>query len=204
MLFETVAFPRRLALAQSRPEPRVAPPPSDTSSERFRALLAAHFDFAWRTLRRLGVAPADVDDAAQEVSVVLARRLADVQPGRERAFIFATCVRVTATRRRSERRRLELAVAELEHVESAELSPDELTGLARARPLLQRILEEMSDEFRSVFVLAELEELSVPEIADLLDIPIGTVSSRLRTARERFRASIARLARREDFKGRLR
>jgi RNA polymerase sigma-70 factor (ECF subfamily) len=55
-----------------------------------------------------------------------------------------------------------------------------------------------------VFMLAELEELSAPEIADLLDIPVGTVSSRLRAAREAFRGAVRRLAQQEVFKGRRR
>ena len=84
------------------------------------------------------------------------------------------------------------------------LGPEELAELSNARALLQDILDEMSLEFRSVFVLAELEELSAPQIADLLEIPVGTVSSRLRSARESFRGAVRRLSQQEAFKGRRR
>lgn len=171
---------------------------------RFRALVSAHFDFVWRSLRRLGVASADVDDAAQEVFLVLARRLDDLDDSRERAFLFATSLRVAATRRRSVRRRPEHALDELEELPETGLSPEELSELYRARGLLDQILESMSLELRSVFVLAELEELSAPEIAGVLEIPLGTVSSRLRSARESWKSAVKRLAQQESFKGRRR
>jgi RNA polymerase sigma-70 factor (ECF subfamily) len=163
-----------------------------------------HFDFVWRSLRRLGVARADADDAAQEVFLVLTRRLNDLEQDRERAFLFATSLRVASTRRRSARRKPEATLDEFEELPAMGLDPEELAELSNARALLQDILNEMDLEFRSVFVLAELEELSAPEIADLLDIPLGTVSSRLRAARETFRGAVRRLAQQEVFKGRRR
>ena len=84
------------------------------------------------------------------------------------------------------------------------LDPEELAELSRARPLLQEILDGMNDELRAVFILAEVEELSVREIAELLDVPQGTVSSRLRSAREKFHAGIKRLQARAAFAWRKR
>lgn len=176
----------------------------EPQKERFRALVSSHFDFVWRSLRRLGVARADADDAAQEVFLVLARRLEDLESSRERAFLFATSLRVASTRRRSARRKPEQALDEFDELPETGLSPEELSELSRARVLLDEILDGMSLELRSVFVLAELEELSAPEIAGLLEIPVGTVSSRLRTARESFQSAVKRLAQQESFKGRRR
>ncbi|MFZ5893952.1 MAG: RNA polymerase sigma factor [Myxococcota bacterium] len=176
--------------------------PSAETSEHFRELVTQHFDFTWRSLRRLGVPEADVDDAAQEAFVVLARRLADVEPTRERAFLFATCVRIASVRKRSQRRRREHNEFEFEEIPHPAPSPEDLSGLSRARRLLQNILDHMSEDLRSVFILAELEELTAPEISALLDIPIGTVGSRLRAARDRFKTSVERLAIHDQFKGR--
>lgn len=188
---------------------RIVPPVDRTrreepQRERFQALLKAHFDFVWRSLRRLGVAPADADDAAQEVFLVLARRLDDLVEDRVRAFLFATSLRVASTRRRSARRKPEHALDEFDELPESGLSPEELSELSRARVLLDEILDGMNLELRSVFVLAELEEMSAPEIASLLGIPVGTVSSRLRTARDSFQNAVRRLAQQESFKGRRR
>lgn len=196
---QTVALRAGAGVSEIGALPRTDSP--SAKSQRFRELVAAHFDFTWRSLRRLGVHEADVDDAAQEAFVVLARRLADVEAGHERAFLFASCVRIASVRRRSQRRRGEFVPSELEELAHTDPSPEDLSGLSRARRLLQHILDQMSDELRSVFILAELEELSAPEIARLLSIPVGTVSSRLRAARERFKSSVERLSVHDDFKG---
>jgi RNA polymerase sigma-70 factor (ECF subfamily) len=169
-------------------------------ARRLKAMLAEHFDFVWRSLRRMGVPAADVDDAAQNVFLVAARRLDQIMSDRDRAFLFATAVRVASTFRRAVRRHPEEPSLELEQVQSSALSPEDLSELSRARPLLQGILEEMSLEQRSVFILCELEELESQEVADLLDVPLGTVYSRLRGAREIFQSAARRLSARDSFR----
>jgi RNA polymerase sigma-70 factor (ECF subfamily) len=171
---------------------------------RFRELVQRHFDFVWRSARRLGVPAADVDDAAQEVFLVAARKLDDVSEQHERAFLFGTAVRIASTRRRSARRRPEELDAGADERPAVELDPEELAELKRARPLLQEILDDMSVELRAVFILAEIEELPVREIAEALGLPQGTVSSRLRTAREKFHAAVKRLQARAAFAWRQR
>jgi RNA polymerase sigma-70 factor (ECF subfamily) len=166
---------------------------------RFRELVGRHFEFVWRSLRRLGVPPADVDDAAQEVFVVAARRLDDFAAERERAFLFGTSARVAAGRRRSARRHPEELAAALDERPAVELDPEELAVLSQARPLLQELLDGMPDELRTAFVLSEIEELPLREIASLLEVPQGTVSSRLRAAREKFREGVRRLRARDAF-----
>jgi RNA polymerase sigma-70 factor (ECF subfamily) len=171
---------------------------------RFRELVEHHFEFVWRSVRRLGVPVADADDAAQEVFLVAARHLDRFPPERERAFLFGTALRVASTRRRSARRRPEELDAASDERAGVELDPEERAELAQARPLLQEILDGMSEELRAVFILAEIEELAVREIADMLGLPQGTVSSRLRSAREKFHAGVKRLQTRAAFAWRKR
>ena len=181
-----------------------ASPKIRAAEERFRALVEGESEFVWRSLRRLGVLPSDLDDALQEVFVVAARRLRDIQGGRERSFLFGISVRVASTRRRTARRHPEDGEGGLAEKPSDDLDPEQLSELRQARPLLQEILDSMSDDCRAVFILAELEELSTLDIADALRIPHGTASSRLRSARETFQAAVRRLAAREAFPRRAR
>ena len=178
--------------------------PRRTAEDRFRALVEVEAGFVWRSLRRLGVRPADLDDSVQEVFMVAARRLGDIESGRERAFLFGISARVASTRRRTVRRRPEDGEAGLAEKPSDDLDPEALSELRQARPVLQEILDSMNDDCRAVFVLAELEELSTREIAELLAIPQGTASSRLRSARETFHAAVRRLAAQNAFPRRLR
>jgi len=166
---------------------------------RVRTLLERHYGFVWRSLRRLGVREADADDATQEVFVVAARRLDDVLEDRERAFLFGTAVRVCSTRRRLARRHPEdPSGAGDEHAVTAP-NPEELAELREAKLELDKLLEGMGADLSSVFVLAELEELSVREIATLHGIPEGTVSSRLRTARAKVQKAVERRKARDRF-----
>lgn len=170
-------------------------------------MMTAHFDFVWRSLRRLGLDPADADDGAQEVFLVASRKLSAIVPESEKRFLFATALRVASTRRRGQKRRREEPRSWLSEDapeperERSEPGPERLAELAHARRDLSLILDAMKDEPRAVFVLYELEELTVPEIASLLELPLGTVSSRLRAAREEFEASLRRLRAREQFPG---
>lgn len=152
-----------------------------------RSLVDAHFDFVWRSLRRLGVDDAGLDDAVQKVWIVVSRKAEPVRPESARSFLFSIAWRVASDVRRELRRRRQ--VADDDAIESAADEgdlPDARVDLLRARRVLDRILDEMDDDLRTVFVLFELEELGSPEIAAMLKIPVGTVASRLRRAREVF------------------
>src|SRR5687768_17145524 len=74
---------------------------------RMRGMVEQHFDFIWRTLRRLGVGEADADDATQEVFLVASRKLEEVAVTKERSFLFGTALRVASTHRRTSSRRRE-------------------------------------------------------------------------------------------------
>ena len=196
--------PVRLAFFGSRSQSRAG---ESAAEIRIRALMTAHFDFVWRSLRRLGLSAADADDGAQEVFVVASRKLSLIVPESEKRFLFATALRVASTRRRSLKRRREEPRSWLNEEEPmsererSEPGPERLTELAHARRDLHEILGTMKLEQRAVFILYELEEMTVPEIAGLLEVPVGTVSSRLRVAREEFDLSLRRLRARAQFPG---
>jgi RNA polymerase sigma-70 factor, ECF subfamily len=161
---------------------------------RVTRMVQAHHDFIWRLLRRLGVASADTDDAAQRVFMIAARRVSDIAVGSERSFLFGTALRVAPEMIRAARRQ---AVPALDDDDLAERrdsapGPEELVAQSRARAVLDELLLAMPLELRTVLVLFELEQLTKNEVAELLDLPVGTAVSRLRRAREEFRAQLKR------------
>jgi len=163
------------------------------SRDRLARLLADHHAFVWRSLRRLGIADCDVEDASQQVFLVAYRRLADIVPESERSFLFQTALRVAADWRRARKRRCEDAGMELPDVADLAASPEERIDRQRQRASLDRVLEGMPMELRAVFVLFELEEMTMMEIATISAIPLGTVASRLRRARQAFRDAVKKL-----------
>ena len=192
----------RAGTAMSADDPSAPPfggaarPEQVLTRDRLAKLFEAHFALVWRSLRRLGVHPAAVDDAAQEVFVVASRRLAAIEPGKEKAFLLGTALRVASTARRATARRRASGDEFVEPVDSASPAQDELLDRKRARALLDEIIEELPDDTRPVFVLFELEGMTMAEIASCLELPAGTVASKLRRAREAFAASVARRERR--------
>ena len=160
---------------------------------RLRAMLDAHFEFIWRSLRRLGLSDDRADDAAQQVFVVAARRLGSIMLGSEKSFLLRTAMRVASDVRRSASYRREVVHADPAAGLEGGMRPDDLLDQWRARALLDRVLHAMDLDLRSVFVLFEIEEMTTAEIAVLLEIPYGTVASRLRRAREQFQTKLARL-----------
>ena len=154
---------------------------------RVRKLVLDHNAFVWRSVVRLGVPRADAEDALQQVFMVAARRINDIQHGAERSFLYGVCLRVASRSRRTHARRREIVGddAAPERIDTSD-RPDDLLDRARARALLEDILGTMPIELRSVFTLFELEQMTMSEIAELMGIPAGTVASRLRRARELF------------------
>jgi RNA polymerase sigma-70 factor (ECF subfamily) len=152
---------------------------------RVRAAVNAHYEGLWRFLRRMGVAEDQVEDAAQQVLIVFAQRAADVKEEAVKAFLFGTALRVASDfRRRSQRAREVLdREALLVHPDPRPDAEHQL-GEKELRRCLDRLLEDLDPDLRAVFVLAELDEVTMAEISKLLCIPAGTVASRLRRARE--------------------
>jgi RNA polymerase sigma-70 factor (ECF subfamily) len=157
-------------------------------------LLKAHYAAVWRTLRRLGVTPSRVDDAAQEVFIIASCKLERIEVGCERKYLLSSALRVAANYRRTGWVRREVH-DEVSLAERSDPAPeaDELVHRKRLRRLLDDVLDRWPGELRTVFVLFELEGLSVPEIAELTSTKPGTVASRLRRGRELFQAAAKRL-----------
>jgi len=167
----------------------------------FRALYDAHVQFVWRNLRRLGVRESDLMDVTQKVFLTAFIKLPAFE-GRSAlsSWLFGICQRIASDYRRSAPIRREIATDTAEFDRYGELVgelPDEVLhdGDARRRAsVAESILHKLPDAQRVVFVLFELEELSGQEIADMLEISVGTVRSRLRIARETFRREVKRLS----------
>lgn len=145
-------------------------------------------DLAWRTLRRLGVPRDLVDDSFQKVFLIVAERIDDIEPGSERSFIYGVTLRIARTYVRSRGRE----VLGFEPDQQATTQPGPEAALDRTRLIAtcDRLLGLLDEDVREVFILHELEGLKGPEIAGLLDLPEGTVHSRLRRARLRVRAEV--------------
>jgi RNA polymerase sigma-70 factor (ECF subfamily) len=169
---------------------------------RLREMVRDHVEPLWRFLRRLGVREGDIDDAMQEIICVAARRMADIEPGKEKSFLFGTAFRVASDLRRKGAYRHESPEDAGGDPEDPAPGPDELTEQARARAVLDAVLEGMPLDLRAVFVLYELEEHTMSEISALLALAPGTVASRLRRARGCFDEGVAAwqasTARKED------
>jgi RNA polymerase sigma-70 factor (ECF subfamily) len=157
----------------------------------FAAVYDEHFAFVWRSLRRLGVASAQLDDAAQDVFLVVYRRLDDFE-GRSsvKTWLFGIVLKIVRTYKRTAARKpTEPLETEVPALASA---AEELTDAARAARHLHSLLDELDDAPRAVFVLAELEEMTAPEISAALGVNLNTVYSRLRAARRDFDAALSR------------
>ena len=144
-------------------------------------LYRAHFQFVWRSARRLGAADAAQDDVVQDVFLVVARRLAEFRgEASARTWLFAITLRVVREHRRNTFRHLRRVEA---YADSQPPATSDPIARSDARRTLQWALDQLDDDRRSVYVLAELEGLTAQEIAEGLRVNINTVYSRLRSAR---------------------
>lgn len=189
-------------LVASAPFSGPGPVPSDRPAlVHFPAVYRDYFDFVWSCTRRLGVSVAATDDVVQEVFIVIHSRLHTLErPEALRSWIYGVVRRVVSAHHRTRRSKLEgpspLDLTDLP-------SPHQKTPLDLAEQndqvkLLWSVLEELDDDKREVFVLAELEEMTAPEISEAIDIPINTAYSRLRAARQAFNEALARRQARGD------
>jgi RNA polymerase sigma-70 factor, ECF subfamily len=174
-------------------------------AERLRSIVAEHYASLWRFLRRLGVPEADAEDAAQKCLWVLADRIDDIALGKDKPFLFAVALRVAKSMRRDGRRRArERDDKRLADVPATGPDAGQQLDDLRARALLDRLLGLLPLDLRTVFILYEIEELTMAEIASALEMPMGTVASRLRRARVAFEALSRRLQRDMNRKDRFR
>jgi RNA polymerase sigma-70 factor (ECF subfamily) len=184
------------------------PDAADGAVLSFEVIYDAQFAFVWRTVRRLGVADEAVDDVVQEVFVVVHRRLgAGFENASVRSWVFSIVRRVVRNARRSLRRKPA-------HLGGAARAADDVAFLAapsgsnpqdaalhaEALRTVYAILDGMPDDRREVFVLAELEQMSIHEVAQAVGANVNTVYSRLRAARADFDRAAARARARDEWR----
>ena len=163
---------------------------------RLERMFAAHHATVWRTLRRRGLDPEAAADATQEAFLVAAGRMRDIEPDSEKAFLISTALRLAHTLgRKTVRWQLD------ENMDGWRSGARDASDARADIQLCDLALSKVDAELAEVFVLYEIEELSSPEIAALLEIPLGTVASRLRRAREQFRSVVARIRRTLEKEG---
>lgn len=154
-------------------------------------------DLSWRTLRRLGVPTSSLPDAAQDALLVLHRRREEFRGDSSYAtWVYGVLLRVASDYRRKARRAATVFEATgddaAERATSRQPSPLDVVERRSAVELLHKVLDTLSGEGREVFVMVELEELTIPEAAEALGIRATTCKSRLRTARRAFNTAVAR------------
>jgi RNA polymerase sigma-70 factor, ECF subfamily len=150
-----------------------------------------HLDFVVRTAARLGVAPPQLEDVAHDVFLVVHRRLPTFEAGRGslRSWLYGITRRVVLHHHRAAHRRdRRLALVAVSSQRAAD--PEDAVARVHAASLVERFLAELDEDKREVFVLADVEGLTAPEIAAAMRIKLNTVYSRLRVARRRFEAFI--------------
>ncbi len=151
-----------------------------------------HGAFVFRLLRRLGVPDADLDDLTQEVFIIVHRSLDRYEERNQmRSWLYRICVREASRLRRSRKPTSAVDVDTL--VEPAGTSPEDAVHANEARADFDRLLGVLDEERRTVFVLYEVEELSMEDVAKVVGCPLATAYSRLRSARQLVVAAAKRL-----------
>jgi RNA polymerase sigma-70 factor (ECF subfamily) len=204
------------------PPALVSPLPSPDAVPSFEDVYQAHASFVWRSLRRLGVAESSLDDATQDVFVVVHRRLSEFE-GRSQLTTWLYRIAYHTAQhyfRHGVRHPSHAAQSQLEsqaelpadtspsHISlesangltshaSVNSCPQEVFSQKQAVERLYAVLDQLDDEKRAVFVMAELEQMAAPEIANVLRVPVNTVYSRLRAARLHFNTLVDQLTRNE-------
>ena len=169
-----------------------------TQPPKFRAVYDQYFDFVWTCTRRFGVPLEAIDDVVQEVFIVVHSRLETLErPASLRSWLYSVVRRTVSTYHRSRQTRTARESSDLPFDESADIlqpSPLDLAVLKDKMELLWRVLGQLDSAKREVLILAELEEMTAPEIAEAVGIPLNTAYSRLRLARAEFNEVFSRYA----------
>jgi RNA polymerase sigma-70 factor, ECF subfamily len=165
-----------------------------TSALDTAGVFAEHGAYAWRVLRRLGVEERDAEDVCQEVFMIVHRKLPEFE-GRSsvRTWVYGICVRAASDYRKRAGHRRETVTDSPPELTSASDPLVETAG-RQARAMLDRIVDELDEDKRAVFVLYEIEELAMNEVAAAVGCPLQTAYSRLHAARSLVEKAAARLA----------
>ncbi|HEX3902753.1 MAG TPA: sigma-70 family RNA polymerase sigma factor [Polyangia bacterium] len=155
-------------------------------------------DYVYRTLRRLGTSPSEVEDLAQELFLVLRRAWSEYDPGRPlRPYLFGIAFRIASAHQRKRSREVAFGIVEVDDTGPA---PDDALQIKQARALVLEALERIPLPRRAVLVMHELDDVPVGEVASALSIPLFTAYSRLRKARKELAAAVRRLLKEADVR----
>ena len=180
--------PVALPLRSTEPETATYPVSRPPSQAEFDAIYRAHVDFVWRSLRRLGVREAALDDATQEVFIVVHRRFSDFRPGSSmKAWLFAIAQRTASDQRRWVRRKGNLLPL---HEDMPTVADSPLDGAItrEASDIVLAFLEQLDESRRVAFILSDLEQMTAPEIGAALGVNLNTIYYRVASARKAFAA----------------
>jgi RNA polymerase sigma-70 factor (ECF subfamily) len=181
---------------------RLVTPPVDPATRPALDFLAVYeelFPFVWRVARRRGVPEAALDDVCQDVFVIVHKRLAEFE-GRSslKTWVYGILNNVVLMQHRTTMRRdPNRAEIDPELLVDGASRPDDAASGAQAARIAHDLLAQLGDDKRAVFILVELEGLSVPEAAEAIQINLNTAYARLRSARTDFAAAVARFQARE-------
>ncbi|MBX3222488.1 MAG: sigma-70 family RNA polymerase sigma factor [Labilithrix sp.] len=199
-LKDSAAPHRSASSASGLPRTSAAPPQALVSLE-LDDVYREHFAFVWRSARRLGVRDASLDDVVQEVFVIVHRRLGEFEARSSlRTWLFGITLRVARDQRRSAARKSPECAVDPDTLRASAPGPLEAMEKVDAVRVLYAILDEMDDERREVFVMAELEQMTMPAIAGTLGVNVNTAYARLRAARQAFEAGVARHRARDEWR----
>lgn len=183
--------------------------PVDGSIPSFDEVYEQNFAFVWRTARRLGIVDSALEDVVQEVFLVVHRRLYSLEHrSRTKSWLFGIVVRVVSDARRSLRRKPAhlggrgRSGLDVDSILTSDPCPEDAAARAEAQRVMDSVLDAMSDPQRQVFILAELEQMSAPDIAVAVGVNVNTVYARLRTARIEFERGVARARARDEWRTR--
>jgi RNA polymerase sigma-70 factor (ECF subfamily) len=183
-----------------------AAPPPPLAAPAFEDIYRDQFGFVWRGVRALGVADEAIDDVVQEIFVIAHQKLPEFE-GRSqvRSWLSGILLNVVRHHRRTDYRKRphvlsREAPTDVETLPATAGSPHDIAVAHEATLLLERILDDLEEKKREILVLAELEELPIPEIAEILGLNVNTVYSRLRLARQDFERFAARYRARERWR----
>jgi RNA polymerase sigma-70 factor, ECF subfamily len=163
------------------------------AADNFEEVYAQHFGFVWRCLRGLGVPAAGLDDAAQDVFLAVYRQLPGFRGDAGiRTWLYGIARHIASNHRRRDRRKL----APLEPLQLDAVAPDpdplQRAADAQAASFVEQFLQKLDTKKREVFLLAMIEEMTIPEVAAALSIPLNTAYTRFRRVRGDFQRALER------------
>ena len=175
-------------LQRALPSNRMSSDPSTALENRLERMFDDHHDVLRRSVRKFGLSLDKADDAAAEAFLVAAERLDEIKMGSERSFLFGTALRVAQKLKRTERRWVLEADMDVRFGRSA--TPETLAAERRAVAIASDVVSTMDLEAQSAFVLFEFDGRTARQIAEEAGVPLGTVASRLRRARQALRQAL--------------